>query len=223
MNKTKTEEIENFKINYKKHCFSKNIKISLKQDNTILVTMPIYCPYKTAREFLLSNFEKIKGFKKEEKFLPKDLKTKFETLKIIESDALKVETKKNIVYFYYPNDVDFNSEIVQNKLKEAYLKALKIEAKNYLVDRLNYLAKKYGFSYGKVSLRNQKTRFGSCSYFNDISLNINLMRYDFDCIDYVIIHELCHTRVKNHSEKFWIEVGNIIPNYKAIRRKLKQG
>ena len=223
MNKTKTEEIENFKINYKKHCFSKNIKISLKQDSTILVTMPIYCPYKTAREFLLSNFEKIKGFKKEEKFLPKDLKTKFETLKIIESDSLKVETKKNIVYFYYPNDVDFNSEIVQEKLKEAYLKALKIEAKNYLPDRLNYLAKKYGFSYGKVSLRNQKTRFGSCSYFNDISLNINLMRYDFDCIDYVIIHELCHTRVKNHSEKFWIEVGNIIPNYKAIRRKLKQG
>ena len=223
MNKTKTEEIENFKINYKKHCFSKNIKISLKQDSTILVTMPIYCPYKTAREFLLSNFEKIKGFKKEENFLSKDLKTKFETLKIIESDSLKVGTKKNIVYFYYPNDVDFNSEIVQEKLKEAYLKALKIEAKNYLPDRLNYLAKKYGFSYGKVSLRNQKTRFGSCSYFNDISLNINLMRYDFDCIDYVIIHELCHTRVKNHSEKFWIEVGNIIPNYKAIRRKLKQG
>lgn len=223
MNKIKTEEIENFKINYKKHCFSKNIKISLKQDSTILVTMPIYCPYKTAREFLLSNFEKIKGFKKEENFLSKDLKTKFETLKIIESDSLKVETKKNIVYFYYPNDVDFNSEIVQEKLKEAYLKALKIEAKNYLPDRLNYLAKKYGFSYGKVSLRNQKTRFGSCSYFNDISLNINLMRYDFDCIDYVIIHELCHTRVKNHSEKFWIEVGNIIPNYKAIRRKLKQG
>ena len=223
MNKTKTEEIENFKINYKKHCFSKNIKISLKQDNTILVTMPVYCPYKAAREFLLSNFEKIKGFKKEENFLSKDLKTKFETLKIIESDTLKVETKKNIVYFYYPNDVDFNSEIVQDKLKEAYLKALKIEAKNYLPDRLNYLAKKYAFSYRKVSLRNQKTRFGSCSYFNDISLNINLMRYDFDCIDYVIIHELCHTRVKNHSEKFWIEVGNLIPNYKAIKRKLKQG
>ncbi len=223
MNKTKTEEIENFKINYKKHCFSKNIKISLKQDNTILVTMPVYCPYKAAREFLLSNFEKIKGFKKEENFLSKDLKTKFETLKIIESDSLKVETKKNIVYFYYPKDINFNSEIVQDKLKEAYLKTLKIEAKNYLPDRLNYLAKKYGFKYRKVSLRNQKTRFGSCSYFNDISLNINLMRYDFDCIDYVIIHELCHTRVKNHSEKFWIEVGNIIPNYKAIRRKLKQG
>ena len=105
MNKTKTEEIENFKINYKKHCFSKNIKISLKQDNTILVTMPTYCPYKTAREFLLSNFEKIKGFKKEENFLSKDLKTKFETLKIIESDSLKVETKKNIVYFYYPKSL----------------------------------------------------------------------------------------------------------------------
>ena len=223
MNKTKTEVIEEFKIKYKKHCFSKNIKISLKQDSSILVTMPVYCPYKTAREFLLANIEKIKNFnKKEDVFLSKNLKTKFDTLQIIESDVLKIETKKNIVYFYYPKDVDFNSTLVQDKLKEAYLKALKIEAKNYLPDRLNYLAKKYSFNYGKISLRNQKTRFGSCSYFNDISLNINLMRYDFDCIDYVIIHELCHTRVKNHSEKFWIEVAKIIPNYKAIRKKLKQ-
>jgi len=221
MNKNKIETIENFEIKYKKHPFSKNIKISLKKEGQILVTMPILCPYKFARDFLLKNFEKIKSFEIDNKILDKNLKTKFDTLKIIESNELKTTIKDNIVYFYYPNEIDFNSKEIQKALKEAYFKAIKIEAKNYLPQRLEFLARKYGFNYGKVALRNQKTRFGSCSYQNNINLNINLMSYDFDCIDYVIIHELCHTKIKNHSEKFWLEVEKYCPNYKIIRKRLK--
>lgn len=217
----KLETIENFEIKYKKHPFSKSIKISLKKEGQILVTMPVLCPYKTAREFLIKNFEKIKDFKIENKILTQDLKTKFDTLKIIESNELKITTKNNIVYFYYPNQIDFKSKEIQNALKDAYFKAIKIEAKNYLIQRLDFLAKKYNFSYKKVALKNQKTRFGSCSYQNNINLNINLMNYDFDVIDYVLIHELCHTKIKNHSEKFWQEVEKYCPNYKTLRKKLK--
>lgn len=221
MNKNKTETIENFEVKYKKHPFSKNIKVSLKKEGQILVTMPILCPYKIARNFLIQNFEKIKAFKIENKILNPNLKTKFDTLKIIESTELKTITKNNIVYFYYPSNIDFDNDEIQKKLKEAHFKALKIEAKNYLVQRLDFLAKKYGFNYKKVALKNQKTRFGSCSYQNNINLNINLMNYDFDCIDYVLIHELCHTKVKNHSEKFWLEVEKYCPQYKSLRKKLK--
>lgn len=220
---SKEEVLENFKIKYKKHIFSKNIKITLKQNDSILVTMPYLCPYKTAREFLLFNFQKIKAFKSPKKMYPKDFKTKFDTLKIIEGDSLSFEVKNRVVNFYYPKEVEFSDEKVQKALKEAHLKALKIEAKNYLPQRLSFLANKYGFSFGKVSLRNQKTRFGSCSFKNDISLNINLLNYDFDVIDYVLIHELCHTRVKNHSAKFWLEVEKYCPNYKLLRKQLKQG
>lgn len=218
----KTEIIENFQIKYKKHPFSKNIKISLKNERQILVTMPILCPYKFARDFLLKNFKKIKSFKFENKILSKDLKTKFDTLKIIESNEIKIIVKNNIVYFYYPNDVDFNSLVIQEALREAYLKAIKIEAKNYLPSRLEFLARKYGFNYCNVALRNQKTRFGSCSYQNNINLNINLMNYDFDCIDYVLIHELVHTKIKNHSSIFWQEVEKYCPNYKELRQRLKK-
>lgn len=221
MNKEKIETIENFEVKYKKHPFSKNIKVSLKNEGQILVTMPILCPYKFARDFLLKNFEKIKAFKIENKSLTPNLKTKFDTLKIIESNELKTSVKNNIVYFYYPNNIDFNSREIQRMLKEAYFKAIKIEAKNYLPQRLEFLAKKYGFNYNKIALKNQKTRFGSCSYQNNINLNINLMNYDFDCIDYVLIHELCHTKIKNHSEKFWIEVEKYCSNYKELRKKLK--
>ena len=217
----KTEIIEDYEIKYKKHPFSKNIKVTLKKEGKILVTMPYLCPYKTARNFLISNFEKIKNFKIEKKKLSPNLSTKFDTLNIIVSDTLKTVVKNNIVSFYYPNDEDFYSSKIQNALKEAHLKAIKIEAKNYLIQRLDFLAKKYNFSYGKVTLRNQKTRFGSCSFNNNINLNINLMNYDFDVIDYVLIHELCHTRIKNHSKSFWLEVEKYCPEYKKLRKALK--
>lgn len=217
----KSETIENFQIKYKKHAFSKSIKITLKNDELILVTMPYLCPYKKAREFLISNFEKIKSFDIPKKEFKKDFTTKFDTLKIIESDVIKTETKKNIVYFYYPKNLNFSDKKIQKPLYEAYLKAIKIEAKNYLAQRLEFLAKKYGFEYKKVALRNQKTRFGSCSYQNNINLNINLMKYGFDEIDYVLIHELVHTKIKNHSQTFWNEVEKYCPNYKILRKNLK--
>jgi len=219
----KQETIEDYKVTYKKFAFSKNIKISLRADKNVLVSMPLSCPYKTAKSFLISNFLKIKSFKIQNKYLTPDLTTKFETLKIIRSEKLQTKTIKNIVYFYYPAGVDFNCEDIQKPLKEAYLKALKIEAKNYLPQRIEYLAQKFGFKYNKLALKNQKTRFGSCSYFNNINLNINLMKYDFDCIDYVIIHELCHTKIKNHSAVFWSEVEKFCPRYKELRKKLKRG
>ena len=222
MNKTiKKETIENFEVKYKKHPFSKSIKISLKKEGQVLVTMPYLCPFRTAKEFLLSNLDKLKEFKLEEKKLSSNLSTKFDTLKLIQSDILKTVVKNNIVYFYYPNNIKFEDDIIQKALKEAYDKAIAVEARNYLPSRLEFLARKFGFEYKKVALRNQKTRFGSCSFQNNINLNINLMNYDFDIIDYVLIHELVHTRIKNHSKSFWDEVEKYCPDYKNLRRRLK--
>lgn len=222
MNKFSTEEtIEGINIKYKKHVFSKSIKISVKKDDLVVVTMPKYCPYKTAREFLLNNFEKIKSYNPEKKLYPEDFKTKFDSLKIIKDSEFKIKTKSNIVHFYYPNNLEFSSDVVQKEFLKAYYKALTIEAKNYLPDRIKFLSEKFGFKYNKLALRNQKTRFGSCSYVNNINLNINLMRYGFDEIDYVIIHELVHTKIKNHSDKFWKDVEKYCPDYKVLRKNLK--
>ena len=219
---TKEETLEGYKVKYKKHIFSKSIKITLKSEDSILVTMPKYSPYKDAKDFLYSNFDKIKNHEFKTKLLDESIKTSFDTLKLIKSDALKTEVKNNIVYFYYPENANFSDNKIQTELKDAYLKALQIEAKNYLPFRLNFLADKFGFKFNKYALRNQKTRYGSCSFNNNINLNINLMKYDFDIIDYVIVHELCHTRVKNHSQKFWTEVEKFCPNYKDLRKKLKK-
>ncbi|MCK4999855.1 MAG: M48 family metallopeptidase [Anaerohalosphaera sp.] len=95
-------------------------------------------------------------------------------------------------------------------------------ARQVLVKRLDHLALEHGFAYNKVSIRNQKTRWGSCSHANNISLNMNLIRLHDQLRDYVLLHELVHTRVKDHSRKFWSELDKYVGNAKLLDRQLKK-
>jgi predicted metal-dependent hydrolase len=93
-------------------------------------------------------------------------------------------------------------------------------ARKVLIDRLNLIAKKYGFTYNRVFIRNQKTRWGSCSTKNNINLNVNLVRLPPELIDYTIVHELVHTRIKNHSRRFWDQMDVLLGDAKKIDKKL---
>ena len=94
-------------------------------------------------------------------------------------------------------------------------------AKRKLSRRLKYLAEKHGFTYNRVFIRNQKTRWGSCSHRNNISLNMKLVRLPDELMDYVILHELTHTRFKNHSNDFWAELDRLVGNGKGRDTQLK--
>ena len=102
------------------------------------------------------------------------------------------------------------------------LRISKKEARELLISRLNQLAQKYGFSYKHIFIRNQKTRWGSCSQLNNISLNGKLFRLKDELIDYVILHELVHTRIKNHSKKYWVELDKYVGNAKTLDRELRK-
>jgi predicted metal-dependent hydrolase len=95
-------------------------------------------------------------------------------------------------------------------------------ARQDLIERLNLLSQKHGFSYRKVFIKNQKTRWGSCSGKNNINLNINLIRLPDELIDYTILHELVHTRVKNHSRRFWDQMDKLLGDAKKLDRKLRE-
>lgn len=94
-------------------------------------------------------------------------------------------------------------------------------AKRKLKARLGTLAERHGFTYNRVFVRNQRTRWGSCSCQNNISLNIRLVLLPEQLMDYVILHELTHTRIKNHSAVFWRELDRYVGNGKAKAARLR--
>lgn len=98
----------------------------------------------------------------------------------------------------------------------------KAASRRKLVSRLNDLAAYYGFEYNRVFLRNQRTRWGSCSAKNNINLNLKLALLPDELIDYVILHELLHTQIKNHSRKFWAEMDRMVGNAKRYAKQLKE-
>lgn len=101
------------------------------------------------------------------------------------------------------------------------IKIDKEEVRRKLVGRLNQLCEQHSFTYNRVFLRNQKTRWGSCSNKNNINLNMKLIRLPDEMIDYVLLHELVHTRIKNHTKEFWEELDMLVGDAKAKNKRLK--
>ncbi len=96
------------------------------------------------------------------------------------------------------------------------------KARRRLTGRLNRLANAHGFTFNRASIRSQKTRWGSCSRNNNISLNVKLVLLSEDLLDYVILHELVHTRIHDHSKGFWEELDRYVGNGKAFASRLRK-
>lgn len=129
--------------------------------------------------------------------------------------------------------IDGNMPLIM-KMKERYeqknanfqtdparIVSLRKQAENEFPERLRELADKYGFSYKKCTIRNSRTRWGSCSMNGNINLSLYLASLPAHLQEYVMLHELCHTRQMNHSSEFWAEVEKYLPNYKSLRKELK--
>jgi predicted metal-dependent hydrolase len=91
-----------------------------------------------------------------------------------------------------------------------------------LKERLRQLAARYRFEYNRVFIRNQRTRWGSCSHHNNISLNTKLVMLPPELMDYVILHELVHTRVHDHSRRFWAELDRYVGDARALSRRVRR-
>jgi predicted metal-dependent hydrolase len=106
--------------------------------------------------------------------------------------------------------------------KKELEKNLRREAKKYLPPRTAELAARHGLRYSKLTIRNSRTRWGSCSARNSINLSLYLMRLSPELIDYVIMHELVHTIAHDHSKNYWSLLENYLPGARMLEKKLKQ-
>ena len=107
-------------------------------------------------------------------------------------------------------------------LTEAELKVLKMQAEEVFPARAAFYAGKMGISYGRITIRRQKTRWGSCSQSGNLNFNCLLMLAPPGVVDYVVVHELCHRIEMNHSPRFWELVGEVYPDYDRWKRWLKE-
>lgn len=95
-------------------------------------------------------------------------------------------------------------------------------AKDYIPKRVNYYHQFTGGTFQKITIRDQKTRWGSCSSKGTLSFSFRLMMAPPRVLDYVVVHELCHLTHMNHSKDFWNMVASILPDYKEHRKWLKE-
>ena len=217
----------------KKNRRSKSISIRVRPVTGTVVSLPFYVSYKTAEDFVHSkkdwikkNIEKLKKIENERMVFDEStqFRTREHTLKICPTSTDRISTyvSKKQINVKYPESVDVRSGEVQKAVREGIVKALRKEAKTYLPERVNFLAKKYGFKYNNLFIKNLRSRWGSCSSKNNINLNLYLMRLPDNLIDYVILHELIHTVEKNHGKNFWAKLDAITGNAKSLSKEVKK-
>lgn len=157
-------------------------------------------------------------------------------VRIIPFQGIKVSFPPNSTKEAVENFLQTRSDWIWNSLNRArvleknatfFFDSIEIPTDKVIRDslsqRIQQLSQEYGFNYGRLSFRNQKSRWGSCSSSDNISLNKNLYYLPKDLQDYVLLHELAHTREKNHSQRFWQLLYDILgrEETKKCRKNLK--
>ena len=152
-------------------------------------------------------------------------KTRSFSLSIQKAERADVRLFLNGGYLkvYYPQHLPVTHTPIQDAIRYGIEEAMRREAKRILPEKMKFFASQNGFKFKQLFIKNLKSRWGSCSFENNINLNLQLMRLPDHLIDYVILHELCHTVVKNHGPGFW----KLLDRYtqgraKQLSREMKQ-
>ncbi len=119
------------------------------------------------------------------------------------------------------NEIKSNRNIILPKVKIQEYYKYKLQASELINFKLEQYNRFYNFNYNRVCIRDQKTRWGSCSSQNNLNFNFKIVFLKDRLVDYIIVHELCHLKELNHSSNFWSLVAQAIPDYKVLRKELK--
>lgn len=208
--------IENIgEVTINKNRQATRFRITIRPDGTIRVTIPWNASFQSGAKFLAEHLQWISQTKEK-------LAKKLSAPKLIQPGQLfstrnyhyhvcsadiprfkiRYVEKEKSVFFECPDSQLIESDELQNKLKLAIENVLRFDAKKFLPLRIAELAQSLGYTYQKVTIKNNKTNWGSCSNRKNINLNLHLMRLSDRLIDYIIVHELVHTVIPNHGPGF---------------------
>jgi predicted metal-dependent hydrolase len=208
------------------------LNISIRPFIGVRVSVPIGMSYnyaeklvKEKKNWIVSHLEKIKcvenlqtQFHENTPFTTREHKL---ILKQSDKNNISVRVSEGEITVLYPAFLKSESKKVQASIRIGIEHALKIEAKKLLPPKVNLLASKFSFEFNKLTLKNIKSRWGSCSRNKNINLSIHLMRLPDQLVDYVILHELVHTVEHNHSKRFWALLDSVTGNAKILDKELR--
>jgi len=212
---------------------SKHIRVRILS-NGLKVTLPMHATENEAMKFINSIRSKLiqkqlkieKGLEKRNILI--DENSRLQTLTFVVE--AKSTNRKNIYFalksstlnIEFPIGTDCSTTETQQYFWNGISYFLRKEAKRLLPSRTKQLADKFGFTFSDVKIQSSKTRWGSCSREKSINLSLYLMLLPANLIDYVILHELCHTREMNHGDRFWAWMDKVTEGKsKEMRKKLK--
>ncbi len=220
-------------VTLRKRRHIKRLSIRIDRKGEVRMAVPYLVSFRDAERFL----EEKKGWivKTREKILSSGpqmtvfgegeiMVTRFHRIVVEQNgfDRSWFRVTGDLTTVYVERERDLEGEEIQAFIRKAIAETLRAEARIVLVPRVRMLAQTHGFVVNRVTVKNLKSRWGSCSSKNNINLNLYLMRLPDHLIDYVILHELVHTIHHNHSGAFWDELARHAPNPRALARELRK-
>lgn len=215
------------KITIRRSARASQVRLRVAPDGTLRASLPLYAPTFLVKRLIKTSRDALRTMLAQ----AQPITTYSDGMRIGKSHTLivhqtvgvfQVNRRAQQIIVSLPKDKLLTDTVVVRAVRDIIITALRLEAKSYLPKRLAFLAKKFGFSYKKVRFSHASGRWGSCTSEGTISLNIALMKLPFELIDYVLIHELAHTKHMNHSPEFWSLVCVGDPLYKDHRSTLKR-
>lgn len=213
-------------ITIRKSHRARYIRLSVTPNGTLRASMPVFASTRGLKKMLQASRDDIRAMLREQQ-PPSAYENgmrigKSHSLLITPGSELKVTRQQLRIILTLPSHMSLDDTAARVALRKAIQAALRREARGYLPRRLQALATSLECHYTKVRFSHASTRWGSCSSNGTISLNIALMQLPFELIDYVLIHELCHTKQMNHSKDFWKLVEEGDPEFTTHRQLLKK-
>lgn len=205
---------------------SQTIRLTVSDDGKVKVTIPSWASFKAGVGFAEARTDWILEHRSARQMPPliegqaigKAHRLHFVANERIASASARIRGTEVIVQ--YAPQLPQTASIVQTKASEAAVKALRLQASKLLRQRLDMLAASHGYTYRSMSVKLLKSRWGSCDQDTNIVLNVYLMQLPWHLIDYVIMHELAHTKVMRHGAPFWQEMQRHSPHAKQLRNEL---
>jgi len=203
---------------------SKAMRATVAPNGSLRISVPAYAPLFMVRRMIAGSRPQLRRLLETRPAL-----TIYDGMSIGKSHSLLLRpgasmtirrTGQQLIVTIPPGESAESAELI-SAVRTHVQTILRREAKHYLPRRIEFLGRTHGFQLSALRFSHASSRWGSCNQKKAISLNIALMNLPFELIDYVLIHELAHTKHLNHSSAFWSEVEQADPDYKLHRKQLK--